>query len=119
MAVILTNQVQADPGVSEGVNGPLTPRLPPCRRNILVSLTIRFAAASSAKPVGGELHTVYYADKQATSSHTRTCMLPAFPNNSSATRIQLRKGRGDERIAKLQDSPDMPEGEATYCLKSG
>lgn len=37
----------------------------------------------------------------------------------SATRIQLRKGRGDERIAKLQDSPDMPEAEATYCLKSG
>lgn len=38
---------------------------------------------------------------------------------SSAIRIQLRKGRGDERIAKLQDSPDMPEGEATYILKSG
>jgi hypothetical protein len=38
---------------------------------------------------------------------------------SSATRIQLRKGRGDERIAKLNDSPDMPEGEATYTLKSG
>lgn len=38
---------------------------------------------------------------------------------SSATRVQLRKGRGEERIAKLQDSPDMPEGEATYCLKSG
>jgi len=43
---------------------------------------------------------------------------PTF-NRSSATRIQLRKGRGEERIAKLQDSPDMPEGEATYCLKSG
>ena len=40
-------------------------------------------------------------------------------NASSATRIQLRKGRGDERIAKLNDSPDMPEGEATYCLKAG
>lgn len=41
------------------------------------------------------------------------------PDSRSATRIQLRKGRGEERIAKLQDSPDMPEGEATYCLKSG
>jgi len=31
----------------------------------------------------------------------------------------LRKGRGDERIAKLQDSPDQPEGEATFVLKVG
>ncbi|KAL7420939.1 hypothetical protein Q5752_004893 [Cryptotrichosporon argae] len=73
VAVILTNQVQADPGAAA-----------------------MFAAAASAKPVGG--HVLAHA---------------------SATRIQLRKGRGDERIAKLQDSPDMPEGEATYCLKSG
>ncbi|RSH81258.1 Meiotic recombination protein dmc1 [Apiotrichum porosum] len=73
VAVILTNQVQADPGAAA-----------------------MFAAASSAKPVGG--HVLAHA---------------------SATRIQLRKGRGEERIAKLQDSPDMPEGEATYCLKTG
>jgi hypothetical protein len=38
---------------------------------------------------------------------------------SSATRIQLRKGRGEERIAKLADSPDQAEGEATFCLRSG
>ena len=38
---------------------------------------------------------------------------------SSATRMALRKGRGDERIAKLQDSPDMPESEATYKLAVG
>ncbi|RSH87119.1 Meiotic recombination protein dmc1 [Saitozyma podzolica] len=73
LAVVLTNQVQADPGAAA-----------------------MFAAASSAKPVGG--HVLAHA---------------------SATRIQLRKGRGDERIAKLQDSPDMPEGEATYALKAG
>ncbi|WVO18163.1 meiotic recombinase Dmc1 [Cryptococcus depauperatus] len=73
IAVVLTNQVQADPGAAA-----------------------MFAAASSAKPVGG--HILAHA---------------------SATRIALRKGRGDERIAKLQDSPDMPEGEATYTLRSG
>lgn len=38
---------------------------------------------------------------------------------SSATRMQLRKGRGEERIAKLQDSPDMPESEAGYKLAKG
>ncbi|WRT70919.1 meiotic recombinase Dmc1 [Kwoniella shivajii] len=73
IAVVLTNQVQADPGAAA-----------------------MFAAAASAKPVGG--HILAHA---------------------SATRIALRKGRGDERIAKLSDSLDMPEGEATYVLKSG
>ncbi|KAK4689663.1 meiotic recombination protein DMC1, partial [Tremellales sp. Uapishka_1] len=73
VAVLLTNQVQADPGAAA-----------------------MFAAASSAKPVGG--HILAHA---------------------SATRIALRKGRGEERIAKLNDSPDMPEGEATYVLKAG
>ncbi|EJT52318.1 hypothetical protein A1Q1_04529 [Trichosporon asahii var. asahii CBS 2479] len=68
---------------------------------LLVELAIQFAAASSAKPVGGELVHGVRADH-------RPC-----------PRACLRKGRGEERIAKLQDSPDMPEGEATYCLKSG
>ncbi|KAJ9105606.1 hypothetical protein QFC20_004286 [Naganishia adeliensis] len=61
IAVLMTNQasneppVQADPGAAA-----------------------MFAAASSAKPIGG--HVLAHA---------------------SATRMQLRKGRGDERIAKL------------------
>ncbi|KAI9009011.1 putative meiotic recombination-related protein, partial [Phycomyces nitens] len=37
----------------------------------------------------------------------------------SATRLSLRKGRGDERVVKIYDSPDMPEGEATYAITSG
>ncbi|KAE9975573.1 carboxymethylenebutenolidase [Venturia inaequalis] len=55
-----------------------------------------FAGADGRKPVGG--HVLAHA------SHTR---------------ILLRKGRGDERVAKLQDSPDMPEGEATYIITQG
>lgn len=31
--------------------------------------------------------------------------------HASATRVYLRKGRGEERVAKLADSPDQPEGE--------
>lgn len=49
--------------------------------------------AASAKPVGG--HVLAHA---------------------SATRILLRKGRGEERVAKLQDSPDMPERDCTYII---
>jgi meiotic recombination protein DMC1 len=44
-----------------------------------------FAAADGRKPVGG--HILAHA---------------------SATRILLRKGRGEERVAKIQDSPGMP-----------
>ncbi|GAA5949226.1 hypothetical protein JCM10213_008249 [Rhodosporidiobolus nylandii] len=35
------------------------------------------------------------------------------------TRLFLRKGRGEERVAKLADSPDQPEGEATYKIAPG
>ncbi|SCU87311.1 LAFA_0E05974g1_1 [Lachancea sp. 'fantastica'] len=52
-----------------------------------------FAGADGRKPVGG--HVLAHA---------------------SATRILLRKGRGDERVAKLQDSPDMPERECVYTI---
>jgi len=43
-----------------------------------------FAGADGRKPVGG--HILAHA---------------------SATRILLRKGRGEERVAKIQDSPGM------------
>ncbi|KAL6927011.1 Meiotic recombination protein dmc1 [Hanseniaspora valbyensis] len=36
--------------------------------------------------------------------------------HASATRIMLRKGRGEERVGKLQDSPDMPEKECVYII---
>jgi RecA/RadA recombinase len=34
--------------------------------------------------------------------------------HASSTRLYLRKGRNEQRVAKLYDSPDMPEAEATY-----
>ena len=61
VAVLMTNQVQSDPGASA-----------------------LFAGADGRKPVGG--HILAHA---------------------SATRILLRKGRGEERVAKIQDSPGM------------
>lgn len=57
--MLLTNQVQSDPGASA-----------------------LFAGADGRKPVGG--HILAHA---------------------SATRILLRKGRQEERVAKIQDSP--------------
>ncbi|KAI5283086.1 Meiotic recombination protein dmc1 [Ascosphaera aggregata] len=55
-----------------------------------------FAGADGRKPVGG--HILAHA---------------------STTRVLLRKGRGDERVAKVQDSPDCPEREATYIITNG
>ncbi|CAI2176665.1 4750_t:CDS:10 [Funneliformis geosporum] len=39
--------------------------------------------------------------------------------HASTVRLYLRKGRGDERIAKVYDSPDMPEAEAPYTISAG
>jgi DNA repair protein RAD51 len=36
--------------------------------------------------------------------------------HASTTRIKLRKGRGNQRIAKIIDSPMLPEAEATYAI---
>ncbi|OIR58962.1 MAG: RecA family ATPase Dmc1 [Amphiamblys sp. WSBS2006] len=36
--------------------------------------------------------------------------------HASATRIALRKGRNETRVAKIHDSPDLPEAEATYAI---
>uniref|UniRef100_A0A669Q1H0 DNA meiotic recombinase 1 n=1 Tax=Phasianus colchicus TaxID=9054 RepID=A0A669Q1H0_PHACC len=39
--------------------------------------------------------------------------------HASTTRISLRKGRGELRIAKIYDSPEMPENEATFAITPG
>ncbi|CAE6435321.1 unnamed protein product [Rhizoctonia solani] len=66
IVVLLTNQVQADPGA-------------------------KMAFALIVKPVGGHILS-----------------------HASATRIMLRKGHGEERVAKLVDSPDRSESEGSY-----
>jgi len=35
------------------------------------------------------------------------------------TRVYLRKGRGDQRIARIEDSPRLPVAEATFCIAAG
>ncbi|KAG5179461.1 DMC1-like protein [Tribonema minus] len=39
--------------------------------------------------------------------------------HASTTRVMLKKGRGEERIAKICDSPLMPEAEATFRISDG
>lgn len=39
--------------------------------------------------------------------------------HASTTRIYLKKGRNETRIAKIYDSPDVPEAEAIYAITEG
>ena len=39
--------------------------------------------------------------------------------HASTTRLYLRKGRGEQRICKMYDSPCLPEGEATFQIGLG
>lgn len=39
--------------------------------------------------------------------------------HASTTRISLRKGRNETRIAKVYDSPELPENEATFAISEG
>lgn len=55
-----------------------------------------FAGADAKKPIGG--HVLAHA---------------------STTRIYLRKGKGEQRIAKIADSPTMPEADAIFALADG
>jgi meiotic recombination protein DMC1 len=36
--------------------------------------------------------------------------------HASATRLYLRKGRGENRVVKIWDSPDVPEAEAGIMI---
>uniref|UniRef100_A0A7S0QXK9 DNA repair protein RAD51 homolog n=1 Tax=Pyramimonas obovata TaxID=1411642 RepID=A0A7S0QXK9_9CHLO len=55
------------------------------------------SAANQVKPIGGNIMA-----------------------HASTTRLQLRKGRGESRIAKIMCSPNLPESEATFAiLESG
>lgn len=36
--------------------------------------------------------------------------------NDSQIRLYLRKGRGENRICKVYDSPSLPETEATFAI---
>jgi DNA repair protein RAD51 len=39
--------------------------------------------------------------------------------HASQTRLSFRKGRGENRICKIYDSPSLPEGECTFSITEG
>ena len=39
--------------------------------------------------------------------------------HASTTRLSLRKGKGEQRIMKVYDSPSLPESEAVFQISTG
>ncbi|KAF0504899.1 DNA repair protein RAD51-like 1 [Gigaspora margarita] len=55
-----------------------------------------FPGAADKKPIGGNIIA-----------------------HASTTRLYLRKGKGDNRVCKIYDSPCLPEGEVTFSIGLG
>ena len=83
---------------------------------------------SRLQKISEEYNVAVFITNQMTADPGATMSFQADPKkpiggnilaHASTTRISLRKGRGEVRIAKVYDSPDMPESEATFAITGG
>jgi len=83
---------------------------------------------SRLQKISEEYNVAVFVTNQMTSDPGATMSFQADPKkpiggnilaHASTTRISLRKGRGELRVAKIYDSPDLPESEATFAITSG
>jgi meiotic recombination protein DMC1 len=83
---------------------------------------------SRLQKISEEYNVAVFITNQMTSDPGATMSFQADPKkpiggnilaHASTTRIALRKGRGECRIAKIYDSPDMPGNEATFAITLG
>ncbi|XP_063251973.1 meiotic recombination protein DMC1/LIM15 homolog isoform X4 [Prinia subflava] len=83
---------------------------------------------SRLQKISEEYNVAIFVTNQMTADPGATMTFQADPKkpigghilaHASTTRISLRKGRGELRIAKIYDSPEMPENEATFAITTG
>ncbi|XP_071943345.1 meiotic recombination protein DMC1/LIM15 homolog [Antedon mediterranea] len=83
---------------------------------------------SKIQKISEEYNVAVFITNQMTSDPGATMSFQADPKkpigghilaHASTTRLSLRKGRGELRIAKVYDSPNMPENEATFAITAG
>ncbi|RWS26581.1 meiotic recombination protein Dmc1-like protein [Leptotrombidium deliense] len=83
---------------------------------------------SKLQKISEEYNVAIFGTNQMTADPGATMSFQADPKkpigghvlaHASTVRIALRKGRGDNRIAKIYDAPDLPEAEATFAISSG
>ena len=88
---IVTNQVMSNPGVFFG-----DPTKPIGGNIVGHSATFRlYLFGDPTKPIGGNI-----------------------VGHSATFRLYLRKSKAGKRIARLVDSPNLPEGEATFMVET-
>lgn len=83
---------------------------------------------SRLQKISEEYNVAVFITNQMTSDPGATLSFQSDPKkpiggniiaHASTTRIYLRKGRGECRIAKIYDSPNMPESEASFAITAG
>jgi len=83
---------------------------------------------SKLQKISEEYNVAVMVTNQMTSDPGATMSFQADPKkpiggnilaHASTTRVSLRKGRGEIRVAKIYDSPDMPESEASFAITTG
>ncbi|CAE1251542.1 DMC1 [Acanthosepion pharaonis] len=83
---------------------------------------------SRLQKIAEEYNVAVFITNQMTADPGANMMFQADPKkpiggnilaHASTVRIYLRKGRGETRIAKIYDSPDLPESEATFAITTG
>ncbi|XP_071451683.1 meiotic recombination protein DMC1/LIM15 homolog [Hetaerina americana] len=92
------------------------------RQQKLAQMMSRLQKVSEEYNVAVFITNQMTADPGATFSFQPDPKKPVGGNilaHASTTRISLRKGRGETRIAKIYDSPDLPESEATFAITAG
>eukprot|EP01062_Namystynia_karyoxenos_P019941 TRINITY_DN17538_c0_g1_i2.p1 TRINITY_DN17538_c0_g1~~TRINITY_DN17538_c0_g1_i2.p1 ORF type:complete len:370 (+),score=69.28 TRINITY_DN17538_c0_g1_i2:80-1111(+) len=80
---------------------------------------------SNLMKLAEEFNVAVYITNQVVSDPGGASMFTADPKkpvgghvvaHASTTRLSLRKGRGEQRIVKIYDSPCLPEAEAVYAI---
>lgn len=83
---------------------------------------------SRLQKISEEYNIAVFITNQMTSDPGATLSFQADPKkpiggnilaHASITRLSLRKARGENRITKIYDSPDLPEDEATFAITTG
>ncbi|XP_072382487.1 meiotic recombination protein DMC1/LIM15 homolog [Diabrotica undecimpunctata] len=82
---------------------------------------------SRLQKISEEFNVAVFITNQISSDFSVVQLEPDVPKpvggnvlaHSSTTRLALRKGKGNRRIARLYDSPDLEENEASYIITNG
>jgi meiotic recombination protein DMC1 len=110
IAILLTNQVQCE---HDAVTTRRLLTVPCCEAD--PGATMTFVAGGALKPIGGHILSHASATRMFLRKGSPSCSFNCMQATFNVSLI----GRAEERVAKLVDSPDKPESEASYKLDEG